>query len=363
MIRSVNAAFVGLCAAAFVVARGASASAEQAKLVPVESKVDFGSVSQGDEVPFEFILRNEGDAPLNISNVKPSCGCTAALVSESVVPPGGEARITGTVKTAGFQDRITKTITVTSDDPDQPRTTLTVTGLVQVPFHLEPRYLNFGQVKRGQAEQRVATLTIQDEAKLPVSLGEPTVKNEHVTVTVTPHAGDESGRVFDITVSLSAAAPQGVVATPVLLPIVGETEPLRLSLYANVVGAVALYPQTVSLGLLEDGKQVVRQFVVMSPTRAPFEVVEARCDLPGCTVEVAPADEQNDRRRITVTVDGTGLPDGRVEGTLTVITTVEDGETLSARLVGSVKRLANWNPPKTPTPAAPASQPSTPSGA
>ncbi len=344
-------------------ALAAPAAAAQPKLVPAETKIDFGEASQGTEVPFEFILRNEGDAPLTIDEVKPSCGCTAALASDSTVAPGGEARVTGTVKTAGFQDRITKTITVTSNDPDRARMTLTITGIVQVPFHLEPRYINFGQVKRGEAAQRVATLTVKDDARLPAAVGEPTVRSPHLTASVVPRAGEDPARTFDITVDLAGDAPQGQISTPVLIPVEGEEQPLRLTVYANVVGDVAIYPQTVSLGLVEEGKEVVRSFVVMSPTQKKFEIADAQCDLPGCVVEVTELPNQASRRRITVKLDGSGLPDGRVEGTLTVITTMADAEPLTARLIGSVKRMSAPAAPETLTPLQPAAQPTATPGA
>lgn len=343
--------------AGFVIALilAAPAAAQEAKLVPVEAKVDFGRVSQGTVVPFEFVLRNEGDAPLNIENVKPSCGCTAALVSDSVVPPGGEARITGTVKTARFQDRITKTITVTSNDPNAPRTTLTVTGLVDVPFYLQPAYLNFGQVKRGQGEQRTATLTVKDESKLPVVFGQPEVKNPNFAVTLTPKGTEDPVQEYDIAVDLSADAPQGQLSTSVVIPVEGEKAPIRLHVFAKVVGDVELFPQAASFGLMEDGKPVTRSFVVMSPTRVPFDIADTQCTMPGCTVEVTDVPNQPDRKRVTVKVDGTGVSEGRVEGTLTIITTLPEAEALTARLLGTVKRLDAAG--AAPVSGAPASQP------
>lgn len=358
-----------------VVSLTSPAFAAEPKLVPAEARIDFGHVPQGDPASFEFILRNEGDADLTIDSVKPSCGCTAALASDKVVPPGGEAKISGEVKTAGFQDRINKTITVTSNDPNQPRTTLTVTGVVDVPFHLEPRYLNFGQVNLGEAAEQVAVLTVKDAAKLPITVGEPEVKNEYVKVAIAPQpaADGESPNAFNITVSLADNAPQGVISAPVEIPIEGEATPVRLSLYANIVGPVAIYPQTVSLGLVEIGREVIRNFVVMSPTGVPFEITGVTCDLPGCTTAVSELPNVEGRLRVTVTVDGTGLEPGRVEGAVTVSTTAAGGTVLTARMLGSVQPAgqgpaAQATPPLIfappgQRPAAPAPAPATPAAA
>lgn len=324
----------------------ATASAAGPRLVASEPKYDFGEIAQGAEVPFSFQLQNQGDAPLQIQDVRPSCGCTAALISANVVPPGGTATIEGEVKTAGLQDRIAKTITVTSNDPSTPRLTLTVTGVVTVPFHLEPRYVNFGQLKDGAGGEQRVVLSIKDTAKLPVTIEKTETSNPHVTMTVTPRAGTTPPDVFDITVNVLPDAPQGVLAAPLLVHLAGEAEPLRLSMYADVVGSVALYPSTVPLGLMEPGQSVVRTFVAMSPTETAFTVTDAQSDLPGSTVVVSPLPSAPQRVQITVTVDGSALPPGRINGTLTVYTDAPDAQVLTARLVGVVRE-----PPASTVPA------------
>jgi hypothetical protein len=88
---------------------------------------DFGSVEQGTPVTYVFRLKNTGDGPLRISNVKSSCGCTAAVVSESDLQPGGEARVLATLDTGRIAGRTTKVLSVYSDDPQVPVAALTLT--------------------------------------------------------------------------------------------------------------------------------------------------------------------------------------------------------------------------------------------
>jgi hypothetical protein len=61
------------------------------KLPVVEFEVtdhDFGKVQEGDKVEFNFNFKNTGDAPLLISSVKASCGCTTPDWPKSLVKPG-----------------------------------------------------------------------------------------------------------------------------------------------------------------------------------------------------------------------------------------------------------------------------------
>jgi hypothetical protein len=55
---------------------------------------DFGAITQNVPVSVEFTLRNEGQQPLLISEVKTSCGCTATGYSREPVAPGETAGIT-----------------------------------------------------------------------------------------------------------------------------------------------------------------------------------------------------------------------------------------------------------------------------
>ena len=44
----------------------------------VEPVADMGSVPKGEKVTHDFMIKNEGDADLMITNVQPACGCTVA---------------------------------------------------------------------------------------------------------------------------------------------------------------------------------------------------------------------------------------------------------------------------------------------
>ncbi len=43
----------------------------------------------GSSVEHTCVLRNEADVDLEILKVRPACGCTAANLSDKIIPPGG----------------------------------------------------------------------------------------------------------------------------------------------------------------------------------------------------------------------------------------------------------------------------------
>ncbi|TNF72802.1 MAG: DUF1573 domain-containing protein, partial [Acidobacteria bacterium] len=54
------------------------ADAAEPRAVVPETIKDFGTVQRGDRLAHRFVIRNDGDAILEITEVKPACGCTVA---------------------------------------------------------------------------------------------------------------------------------------------------------------------------------------------------------------------------------------------------------------------------------------------
>ena len=76
-----------------------------------------GQVEQGKPVTLTFEFTNNGNVPLTISNVKPSCGCTVASFPKEPILPGQTEKIKSTYN-AAKKGAFKKSITVTSNaDP------------------------------------------------------------------------------------------------------------------------------------------------------------------------------------------------------------------------------------------------------
>jgi hypothetical protein len=87
---------------------------------------DFGQVNEGNPLKHVFQVKNQGTASLVLSNVRTSCGCTAAIPGVTTLPPGGSGPLEVTMDTHGFVGPGTKRIMVSSNDPRQPTATLEI---------------------------------------------------------------------------------------------------------------------------------------------------------------------------------------------------------------------------------------------
>jgi len=80
-----------------------------------ESKYDFGSVPQGGVVEHTFKFKNTGTAPLIISNIGVSCGCTTPEWTKAPVAPGKTGTISAKFNSAGKMGMQNKVLTIESN--------------------------------------------------------------------------------------------------------------------------------------------------------------------------------------------------------------------------------------------------------
>ncbi len=92
--------------------------------------IDFGQVSEGEEVMIPFRIKNTGDAPLIIYKIETSCGCTASDYPHNPIKPGQEAEIKLIFNSAGFRGYQIKTAKLYTNSKDS-IITLTIRGIVK----------------------------------------------------------------------------------------------------------------------------------------------------------------------------------------------------------------------------------------
>nr|WP_299175541.1 DUF1573 domain-containing protein [uncultured Allomuricauda sp.] len=108
MKKSVLMLFVGL------LSLGTYAQESTAKIEFKSETIDYGEIAKGSDGVRVFEFTNTGTAPLVISNVKSSCGCTIPKKPEDPILPGktGEIQVKYDTNRVG---PIRKAITVTSN--------------------------------------------------------------------------------------------------------------------------------------------------------------------------------------------------------------------------------------------------------
>ncbi len=93
---------------------------------------NFGIIKQGELAKTTFVLKNTGKSDLIIRKTKATCGCTIVQPEKKVIKPGETTVIKATFNSRGRKGKQTKNITVTTNDPNNPVTTLKITGTVNL---------------------------------------------------------------------------------------------------------------------------------------------------------------------------------------------------------------------------------------
>lgn len=133
----------------------------KAQLAVVEgNQVSFGTIYQTGEMVHKVItLRNAGSDSIRIKAVSTSCGCTAALVSDSVLAPGEQTEVKIQFNPTGYIGEVTKYVYISNSYPKNQMMTVKLTGYVAYALQPTPGYVLFDNARVGKLDSAEVTLS------------------------------------------------------------------------------------------------------------------------------------------------------------------------------------------------------------
>jgi peroxiredoxin len=164
---------------------------------------DFGQVWSGTVNKHTFKIQNLGQEPLKITKIQRSCGCTVAGEYDRVIGPGALGELTLSINTNRFAGSFSKSVTVISNDPQNPKIKLTLTGNARPYIKVQPLAADFGTLGEDEAKTVILKLTNNTDDPVNITLGseEPIGPFQPELVPVTP------GREYDL--KITATPPYG----------------------------------------------------------------------------------------------------------------------------------------------------------
>ena len=125
-----------------------------------ESQVhDFGDVAQYTKVTHIFKFKNTGKKELVITKVRPTCGCTATVLSKKNLLPGEEGEIKTEFSTGRYDGAVSKAIIVQTNVPDKNQIRLTVKANVMSLVTIEPKTISVRNIAMN--ERQTVTLFVK----------------------------------------------------------------------------------------------------------------------------------------------------------------------------------------------------------
>lgn len=216
------------------------------KLVVDEPIFDFGTRDNLQTIEHTFEVRNEGTSTLRLERIRSSCGCTVGQVTHDTLEPGETSRITAAYNLRGRRGTQHSTLTLETNDPNQPRAQLIMRGAAIEEIRVQPGHVFFGPVAPGEEVSRVVEVIGQPDQPFTLSGHEASLSGIRVEAeTVSPHSyrlrvfftpdqqsGLQNGelrirtshpRHSELVVALAAQITSGLTVAPRALNVMGNT--------------------------------------------------------------------------------------------------------------------------------------------
>ena len=338
--------FATLCMAMTAIAM----FAQQPVLTFEKTEHDFGKINESDgRVSTVFTFKNEGMAPLVLSNVRASCGCTTPTWTKEPVEPGQTGSITVTYNPNGRPGRFQKTITITSN-ASEPTMKLYIKGEV-IPKPAKPstkynvqvgalsmksKIVDLGTIKKGETlsgELEYANLTeAAHNVELATNAADVFLINQ---VTLPTINANETGK-FVFAVDTKKAKLFGPIEAYAYVVIDGKkevSETFKLTIKANIAEDFSkmteeerlLAPKmvtdgVVNLGTVGKGKVLKGQLNLLNVGVNPLLVRRAFCTDKNVVLKVGKAVKSGKKGAIGVEINTAGKEAGKYTRQVIVIT-------------------------------------------
>jgi len=315
----------------------------------LRTSVDFGKISDMDELTAEIAFINNGDRVLEVERIQPTCGCTTTQLERKLFGPGeGDViELTYKPKTAGKQTKVVKVYTNDSINPVQ---TISIIADVSGSVSVDPKSLSFGTVTLGSGAVGSVTLKSENQTYKP---GNPKVfgqLKEHasVHVTETTRSGDKLPS-WQVDVVLDPGIPwgwhTGSLQIPGTLKKPGETKvsnkSMTVGMNASIEGSIRASDTVFRLLLMEQNRPISKTIQLSHADGKPFQILETTVtNNPRPTnlaVAVVPIEGTRGAGYELTLTGNTGTMYGPIRGDIEVKTDVPGEENITLRVVGSVR--------------------------
>jgi hypothetical protein len=306
-----------------------AATAGTPKAEVAQPSYNFGTALSGPPLNHVFMIKNVGNAPLEIRNVTSSCGCTAAKPSKTILAPGEVATIPASVDTRFEQGHSLSVVTLTTNDPTNASLQLKLEGVIKPQVAAQPMDIDFGSVHHGSATARdVVVSDMVGGTRFAVN----SVKNENPYIKVTESARTDGKPGALLHVALSPSMPPGPISDT--LGIETSRAPLRVAILGVVTGDLTVKPNQVSFGILPHHQGAVRIVRLTNQGNHTIKVLGVDSTSNSVVAQVAPV-MPGKEYKLTVALRP-NTPDGQIRGALTIRTDDPQQTTLTVPYYGIV---------------------------
>jgi hypothetical protein len=303
----------------------------------LETIKDFGAVSKGQRITHEFEIRNDGDAVLEITDVRPSCGCTVAEYDKTVAP-GATGTVKATVDTRNFKGGIAKAVRVFTNDAANPQIDLVIKANVKSQIEVSPGYARFIAVYGEPQRTSVQSVWSPERSNLKILEAEspyPFVEVSFREANEDEQADGASGRQWQVEVELDKDAPVGPLADFIVLTTDHpKQKTLRIPVSGFVRPVMSVTPRIADFGRRELSEPQTKSLEIRNLSSAQVGLGEITTDVAGLDAEIELL-EDGRLYKVLLTLQP-GMAKGDFEGLVTISTNSSKQPTIEVSVKGVV---------------------------
>ncbi len=311
-----------------------SASVKKAKIFFENSDFNFGKVYKGQKVEHIFKFNNHGTNTLEIKKVKPSCGCTAAVLSSNSILPGETGEIKVTFNSGNYRGNINKTISVLSNDPDTPSHKLTFSVEIIQEINFKPININFGSIRADNQTDKSVKVSITSQSGADFKITKITSTKPFVKTTSTV---DQKGE-YTIEATLKDYHEIGRFSGKIFLQTNSIRQPTASMIFYGVVeGDIAINQKRIYYGTIPEGREITKKLFIKI-NEDNIKILNTKISPDYLSIKV---DERYEQRNPHCLIDiklHKEAPIGKIDGLLEIHSNSKEQPVIKIPITGVIKK-------------------------
>jgi hypothetical protein len=284
---------------------------------------DFGKTSQVERVSGTFVFHNVGDADLKIGKPATSCGCTVAGVKPEVLKPGEQGELSFTLNLGRNKAVLQKQITVESNDPESPKTVLTVKADYTPLYEITPVSYYFN-LRKGEMTNVTARVTRSDGKPINVASLKPT--QSWITAKAEPEP-NSNNQAVRINAELKPEGAPRYFTEVINVYVEGSDQPaFAVTFSGRLMGDLVVTPESLYWPVTDPDKPLSsRRIILKSSLADKLEITNITSTLKDLTVEAVP---KEDGKTLELVAKLANVPDKTTNGIIKLETNVPSQPTV-----------------------------------
>ncbi len=314
-----------------------STSVKRPKIFFENPVFNFGKAYKGDKIEHVYKFENRGKSTLVIKKVKPSCGCTAAILSNNTILPGETGEVKATFNSRSYGGKVKKTISVLSNDPNTPNHKLTIAGEVIEEISITPKNINFGSFRADNQADKTVEVSIKSQSGPDFKIVKVTPSKPFVEASA---AVDQNGE-YTIVATLKDYHEIGRFSGKIFLDTNSSKQPKTSIIFYGVVeGDITINQRRIYYGTVPKGMEITKKLFVKI-NESHIKILSSKISPEYLSVNIDERYEQRNPHCLIETKLHDDAPVGKIDGLLELTTNSKEQPVINIPITGEVHKVDN----------------------